>query len=291
MNQQTKNSAAQPDEDYKIYWIILVLLSFPMGMIVGRFIPEIILPIKDGVSIHGYVSTFIAFVLLSVVLKPIKKLISVIALVTAIVLVIMVWRGDVTKQQITNYYKLGVTKITQYEIAGRSINNQLAIESAIDDDTGVMDFVGRHEEKYLYTELLAEPILKSFALFDKISRSWNYKHDPDYRELFRPPSETIKTKTGDCDDHAICLATCMKSCGARTRIVHAERHLYPELYVGSVREKERIVSAIHKLYPQSKRRKIHFVEDDGELWLNMDYTAKYPGGKYLSDVHYERLEL
>ena len=134
-------------------------------------------------------------------------------------------------------------------------------------------------------------IVSSFAIFKKISNPhWKYKEDPDYRELFRPVSETIQTKTGDCDDYAICLAACMRKCGACVQIVHADGHLYPTLLVGKIDEESKINRVVRKIFPSAKNKKIHYLKKDNKLWLNMDYSAKHPGGKFLSNINLEYLQ-
>ena len=40
-----------------------------------------------------------------------------------------------------------------------------------------------------------------------------------------------------------------------------------------------------KLFPeQSRGRTIHYHKDeDGKIWINLDYTAGYPGGKFMGN--------
>jgi hypothetical protein len=88
---------------------------------------------------------------------------------------------------------------------------------------------------------------------------------------------------GDCDDHSILMASCMMSIGARVRLVIVEGHMYPELYVGNEKEFNIMQQAIVQLFNDQKISNIFYHEHDGEYWVNLDYTARHPGGKYMND--------
>ena len=44
------------------------------------------------------------------------------------------------------------------------------------------------------------------------------------------------------------------------------------------------------LIDAAKNKKIHYLKKDNKLWLNMDYSAKHPGGKFLSNINLEYLQ-
>jgi hypothetical protein len=201
------------------------------------------------------------------------------------------WR-DLTKEELVGLFYKGTSAITQNEIMGRSMSNEMEIRKALQDDVGLDAFLESNSNQHTHLSLLDSSILMSFNVFRELSTpKWKYINDPPNRELFRPVRETIKTHSGDCDDYAICLAACMKRSGACARIVHAKHHLYPQLYVGHPKDKEKIVQAIRKMFPTARNRKIHFSVDADKLWLNMDYSASHPGGEFISDVDFETLEL
>lgn len=274
------------------FTIIIILLSFPVAIIISRWMPEVILPIGDGYSIHGILCAFSAAVLLNIVLYPFRSMINVVGIVGGIIVAALVWNGNLQKEDVRDLFYRGSGAITKNVIAGRSISHETEIRKALADNRGIEEFVEENSGKFDHVDVLDSSILKSFSIFSYISGSnWNYIDDPKNRELFRPVSETIKTHSGDCDDHAICLAACMKQCGACVRIVHAHGHLYPQLLVGEVTDKARIVRTIKSLYPKTRFKEICFTEDENKLWLNMDYTSNYPGGHFLSEFDLEALEL
>ena len=254
--------------------------------------PEIILPFGNGFSAHGILSFLLGYVILSIILNPFKHLINIIGIIGFFALLFMLWNGDINKERIREMYLSGVSKITQNKILGKSIDHEYAIKKALNNDSGIEKFIDDNSTKLKrYNRLIDPSIVRSFAIFKKVSTPyWTYKEDPPQRELFRPVSETIQTKTGDCDDYAICLAACMRKCGGCVLIVHANGHLYPTLLVGTIAEKPKINRIIRKIFPSAKNHKIHYIEMDDQLWLNMDYTATHPGGKFLSKHNLEYLK-
>jgi hypothetical protein len=59
--------------------------------------------------------------------------------------------------------------------------------------------------------------------------------------------------------------------------------MYPELYVGSKKQFEIMQQAIVQLFGTEGIHGLNYHENDGEYWINLDYTAHYPGGPYMGD--------
>ncbi len=126
-------------------------------------------------------------------------------------------------------------------------------------------------------------IIQCFAVFKKINRNWNYVSDPVGREYFAKASESVKFLAGDCDDHAIMMVAAIKSIGGIARFVATDGHLYPEIYIGDKFDLPRLENLIkNDLFTiESKGQSLHYHTDpDGKIWLNLDYTAAYPGGRF-----------
>ncbi|TBX68382.1 transglutaminase [Flavobacterium silvisoli] len=129
-------------------------------------------------------------------------------------------------------------------------------------------------------------LIQSFAIFKEINSRWNYVSDPKGHDYIAKATESLKYLSGDCDDHSVLMAACIKSIGGTTRLIHTKGHIYPELYIGTKKDLERINYAIKKiLFPvESKGKKIHYhIDERGKIWLNLDYTAKYPGGPFMHE--------
>ncbi len=129
-------------------------------------------------------------------------------------------------------------------------------------------------------------IIQSFAIFKEINTSWNYVSDPKGHDYIAKATESVQYLSGDCDDHSVFMAACIKSIGGTTRLIHTKGHIYPELLIGTKKDLEHINYAIKKvLFPkESKGKSINYhIDERGNIWLNLDYTAKYPGGPFMNE--------
>jgi hypothetical protein len=87
------------------------------------------------------------------------------------------------------------------------------------------------------------------------------------------------------------MASCLQAIGARCRIVLIQGHAYPELYCGNKEDFEALKQAIVTLFPRPAVREIYYHEMKGNYWINLDYTARHPGGPYMNDKVYALIEL
>lgn len=137
-------------------------------------------------------------------------------------------------------------------------------------------------------------LIQYFAVFKEINRRWNYVNDPKGQEYFATGSESLLYFSGDCDDHAILMCSAIKSIGGSMRLIHTGKHMYPELLIGTEKDLEIATYLIsNELFvKESKRKTIYFHRDDkGKIWLNLDYTAHYPGGPFLGEEVLSILDL
>jgi len=128
-------------------------------------------------------------------------------------------------------------------------------------------------------------IIQCFAVFKEIRNRWNYVNDPRGREYIAAASESIIHFSGDCDDHAILMAACIRAVGGTPRLIHTKGHIYPEMLIGGKAELEAANFLIKEVLfvEESKGKEIHYhIDERGQIWLNLDYTARYPGGPFMS---------
>lgn len=125
------------------------------------------------------------------------------------------------------------------------------------------------------------------SLFKSINGQFKYVSDALRDEYFAWPQETIRNGMGgDCDDHTILMVSAMKAIGCRTRMIVTQGHVYPEIYCGDKHGFEKVKQAILHLFADEVSSGIHYREFNGEYWMNLDYSAKHPGGPYLNDLAY-----
>ena len=146
--------------------------------------------------------------------------------------------------------------------------------------------VNKHFKKEAKLQPENRKFIQYFAVFTEINSRWNYVNDPKTDEYFANASESLTYFSGDCDDHAILMAATIKSIGGTMRLIHTGKHMYPELYVGKAKDLEQVVYIIkNELFKQITKGKVLFIhrDEDDKIWLNMDYTAHYPGGPFLGE--------
>lgn len=129
-------------------------------------------------------------------------------------------------------------------------------------------------------------IIQCFAVFKEINARWNYVSDPKGKDYIAKASESLRYFSGDCDDHSILMVACIKSIGGTPRLIHTGGHIYPEILIGNKNDLETINFLIKKVLfsEESKGNRIHYhIDERGQIWLNLDYTATYPGGPFMSE--------
>jgi hypothetical protein len=128
-------------------------------------------------------------------------------------------------------------------------------------------------------------VIQCFAIFKEIKSRWNYVSDPKNDDYIATAQESLQYFSGDCDDHSILMAACIRAIGGTPRLIHTKGHIYPEMLIGNKTDLETVNFLVKKiLFPaESKNNKLHYhIDERKQIWLNLDYTATYPGGPFLS---------
>ena len=129
-------------------------------------------------------------------------------------------------------------------------------------------------------------LIQCFAVFKEINSRWNYVSDPKGSDYIARASESLLYLSGDCDDHSILMAASVRAIGGTPRLIHTGGHIYPEILIGNQRDMESINYLIKEILfkEESKGKQLHYHIDEREqVWLNLDYTAKYPGGPFMHE--------
>lgn len=129
-------------------------------------------------------------------------------------------------------------------------------------------------------------LIQCFAVFKEINSRWHYVNDPKNKDYIATAHESLMYFSGDCDDHSILMAACVKSIGGTPRLIHTKGHIYPEILIGNTQDLEKINYLIKNvLFVQETQNKPlnYRIDEHNQVWLNLDYTAKYPGGPFMSE--------
>jgi hypothetical protein len=129
-------------------------------------------------------------------------------------------------------------------------------------------------------------MIQCFAVFKEINERWNYVSDPKDGDYIATASESLDFFSGDCDDHSILMAAAIRAIGGTPRLIHTKGHIYPEILIGTMKDLETANYLIKNVLftKESYRKQLHYhIDERGQIWLNLDYTAKYPGGPFMSE--------
>lgn len=125
-------------------------------------------------------------------------------------------------------------------------------------------------------------------IFDYCYKKWRYVNDPDGQDYLARASESIfASLTGDCDDFAILISSCILACGGDACIVYANGshgcHAYPEVDIQSFRKNKDmsyVQDVIKSRFSRYSPSSLAIRKDQGHIWLNLDWQAAYPGGPH-----------
>jgi hypothetical protein len=129
-------------------------------------------------------------------------------------------------------------------------------------------------------------LIQCFAVFKEINSKWNYVSDPKEGDYIATASESLLYFSGDCDDYSILMAASVRSIGGAPRLIHTKGHIYPEILIGTLTDLEKINYLIKNVLfaEESSKKQLHYhIDERNQVWLNLDYTATYPGGPFLSE--------
>jgi hypothetical protein len=274
--------------------LLSLALAFPLFILVYYRLPDLEWPYhSDKIVIFSLIA-----VLLLLMVRSYKYVI-----VTGVIAIVgWLWYGTVAGQYgFREFYQDGRTVLYGLKNTSeknvvftgtRALGTDREIVKGIDyKNRLVRDFaVGATNEYFKNPQQAAKMkyrvLIQCFAVFKKINENWNYVSDPQDDEYIAKASESVKLLAGDCDDHSILMAAAIKAIGGVPRLVYTKGHIYPEIFIGKKRDLEYVSKLIHsKLFAkESNKKTIHYHQDEeGNVWLNLDYTADYPGGRFMSE--------
>lgn len=303
--EQEESVIQEKEEDWGFVDALLLFISFllvlPIFMALHRVIPN-----PDWIFNLDQIIIFaVIFILVTYFVNKQKEWIIGAFAVCIILLTIGSFTNIYGFKDIVFDYKTYLHSIKAGKISIPLLSNNLkpfrnrsTIVSAIDYDNQIVrNFALSQTLMFKETVKRASryrTLIQSFAIFKTINSKWNYVHDPKAREYYAKASESVMHFSGDCDDHSILMAAAIKSIGGTVRLVRTTKHLYPEIYIGSSSDFEVVNYLIHvELFPnESQGQKLHYhIDENKKIWLNLDYTEKYPGGEFMSEEIFEILDV
>lgn len=284
--------------------IISVLTIVPLAPLINRYVPPLVL---GSWNLDLTVSIIVAGLLTWLILRLFRfLLIPAVALLVLVLLYNQLTNGYGFKRIMSDYRNMveqNWGRKSQKEIdlvlnptifEGPLTKTVKSLQSKVNSqDSVVRNFAVEHSLDY-FDEFHTKygPIVRQLSLFKYINNHFKYVSDSERDEYFATARETIQNGMGgDCDDHTILMVSALKAIGGHCRMVLTEGHLYPELYVGDEKAFERMQQAIIYLFSDQTIENIFYHEQDGQYWINLDYSARFPGGPYLSEKAFAIIDL
>lgn len=279
--------------DFIILLIINLLIVLPLFLIIHQNLVDLNWPLNlDRIIIFLGLITSIQFLFLKI-----RKFVIISTLIYLITLFYGITQTDRTVESVFQDYSFMLYAMAENpnpeEIILSKIlpfPNKREILKAIEyQDPRVRNFAVFATNKHFKNELSSfrsqRKLIQYFAIFKEIHQRWNYVNDPKSRQYIAKATESLIHFSGDCDDHSILMVSCIRAIGGVSRLVHTNGHIYPELYIGTKKDLEianYLIREVLFVEEIKKSKGIYYHEDErGNIWLNLDYTAKYPGGPFL----------
>ncbi len=286
----------------KTYYVIFVAIvslffTLPLFIVVYRYVPDLVIDFGEGVRLDHILTFLVTYtIVMSLLLLVNRKFLLGITGSLLVVLAIFQLSGVFSLRELFSKYSdiMDFVKNTPINIPflaeeKMTIRNSAKIIDAIDYSNpdlrnfAVESSILHFKQPALYSKY--GNLVRYFSIFKTIN-SWNYVPDPRGLDYFAKASTSSKILAGDCDDYSILTAACIKAIGGTTRLVHTSKHLYPEVLVCKNEDLDIVFDLIKNqlFYKESLGQSIFYhIDNLGNVWLNFDYTAKYPGGKFMKD--------
>lgn len=280
-----------------LIYLVALLLTIPAFMVTYPLVPELILPIGDGIKIDHFL-TFVFWVGIFIIV--VRKLqLWIYGFLVALMLVITVTglTGKYGFGDLYHDYASFVQLLYERSNGGSMAAERLATFQDSETLLKAMDTMHPSVRNYavesatmnfsgVATSEEEQVLIHSFSVFKEINSHWKYVADPEGVEYIAKASETVEHLSGDCDDHAVLMASAIRAVGGKVRLVRTKAHIYPELFIGDEQAMERAADLIrNELFKQTAHNEslFHHTDADGSIWLNLDYTKKYPGGELMDE--------
>lgn len=120
-------------------------------------------------------------------------------------------------------------------------------------------------------------MMQLIKAYEMVRNSIDYALDEE--DHWQSPAETIALGYGDCEDHALLLASMVTGLGGTCRVNLIPGHAFITVYVGGVAEVDDVIASIQTYYGHPIP--VHYTLDDLGCWLVMDtnglpYVGGYP---------------
>lgn len=280
-----------------IMYTVALLLALPVFIILYPYVPSMTLPIGGGTRVDHLVTFLAVLAAFLVLVKHFQLMVYAVLIVGLCALTITGLSGGYGFGDLFRDYAVLVHSLRKHTVPlPSSFPGEVPfaeadrIRAAVDDHEPIVRNFAVMAATSNFGEVEAgsdeATFVQCLSVFKTINGQWRYVSDVKGGEYFAKASESVELMAGDCDDHAVLMAACIKAIGGEVRLVRSRGHIYPELKVGDGKRMERAAYMIRRvLFPREvgDAPLYHHTDADGTRWINMDYTRSYPGGDLLEE--------
>jgi len=285
-----------------LLYLVAVVVALPIFFLMSPHLPIIYLPLGAGIHLEHLLFSILVVGLSIYVVIRLKHLVLMLLAIGIISIIVSSSRGTYSFQDAFQDYVVSLYNLQNNPVAVplmaedyEPFQDAYKVAEAVNfKDSEVRNFAVKIGTKHFsdFVDKDTRSLVQSFSVFKEINNNWVYVSDPVGEEYFASAGETVDQQqydgkfNGDCDDHAILMAACLKFVGSEVRLVRTTHHIYPELKIGTKNQLDKATYLIrHRLFvKESKGKSIYYhVDQSGVIWLNFDYTGRAPGGKFLQE--------
>jgi hypothetical protein len=280
-----------------VIYLVALLLALPLFLLVEPHVPRLILPIGNGWRLDTVITFGLILGAFIVLVRQFQLAVYTVLVLGVASLTVTGLMGSYGFRDVYRDYAVFLGSLRNNTEPLPLLLQEVGpfedadvLRSRIDHTSpAVRSFAVRSATMWFGNADVREgeyTLVQSFAVFKTINSRWKYVSDVKDGEYFATASESTLLLAGDCDDHAILMAACIKAIGGEVRLVRTTGHIYPELKVGNAKAMERAAYLVREeLFPDIARHATLFYHTDanGDRWINLDYTRHYPGGEVMNE--------
>jgi transglutaminase-like putative cysteine protease len=278
------------------HFLVALVLALPISMAIWSLLPEIKWPTVAGIAIGRLVLIMAVVACLLWLLRKWTLVAYAVLVLALAVVTVLDLSGAYGYRNLATDYGQMLSNLSQRTEALPAVGELKPFKGAEElraamdyKDPVVRSFAVRAATTWFNDAPVAESdrkLVQAFSVFKVINSAWVYVSDPADDEYFATAKESVPLLAGDCDDHAVLMASAIKAIGGRVRLVRTTGHIYPELYVGDAKMMQRAAWLIrNELFPEEAHHAdlYYHTDADGGRWINLDYTRHYPGGPVMNE--------
>ena len=114
------------------------------------------------------------------------------------------------------------------------------------------------------------------SVFDAVSKNIAYVSEPEGVDYWQYPNETLRIKSGDCEDHAFLLASLIRDLGGTARLYGTDDHMFAAVYIGEANNTQKVAEAITLYYNTPVT--LHYQTDKYGAWLVLESSGGFYAG-------------